>query len=99
MPPPRNPARPGPGSRPGQALAEGRAPVLAGIVLPALNLRTAVTSITPLLDELGRVFGFGATMAGMLGDAAERGVRGVRLNPGAVREVTALVSSFPPSRE
>ena len=48
-------------------LTEGRALVLAGIVLSALNLRTAVTSITPLLDELGRVFGFGATMAGVLG--------------------------------
>jgi CP family cyanate transporter-like MFS transporter len=54
-----SPARPG--------LAEGRALVLAGIVLSALNLRTAVTSITPLLDELGRVFDFGATMAGVLG--------------------------------
>src|SRR3546814_3960359 len=42
-------------------LTEGRALVLAGIVLSALNLRTAVTSITPLLDELGRVFGFGGT--------------------------------------
>lgn len=41
--------------------------MLAGIVLSALNLRTAVTSITPLLDELGREFGFGATMAGVLG--------------------------------
>ena len=48
-------------------LTEGRALVLAGIVLSALNLRTAVTSITPLLDELGGVFGFGATMAGVLG--------------------------------
>src|SRR3546814_4051530 len=48
-------------------LTEGRALVLAGIVLSALNLRTAVTSITPLLDELGRVFGFGGTMAGVLG--------------------------------
>jgi CP family cyanate transporter-like MFS transporter len=48
-------------------LAEGRALVLAGIVLSALNLRTAVTSITPLLDELGRLFGFGGTMAGVLG--------------------------------
>jgi CP family cyanate transporter-like MFS transporter len=45
----------------------GRALVLAGIVLSAFNLRTAVTSITPLLDELGRVFGFGASMAGVLG--------------------------------
>src|SRR5690606_41115349 len=49
------------------ALAHGRALVLAGIVLSALNLRTAVTSLTPLLDELGCVFGFGATMAGVLG--------------------------------
>ncbi len=54
-----------PSARPG--LAGGRALVLAGIVLSAFNLRTAVTSLTPLLDELGRVFGFGATMAGVLG--------------------------------
>jgi CP family cyanate transporter-like MFS transporter len=48
-------------------MAGGRMLVLAGIVLSAFNLRTAVTSLTPLLDELGRVFGFGATMAGVLG--------------------------------
>lgn len=55
-------------SRPARhGLPEGRALVLAGIVLSAFNLRTAVTSLTPLLDELGRVFGFGATMAGVLG--------------------------------
>src|SRR3546814_1074252 len=64
-PSPPPPTRLRPGSRPGQALTEGRALVLAGIVLSALNLRTAVTSITPLLDELGRVFGFGGTMAGV----------------------------------
>ncbi len=58
-------AAPPSSARPG--LAEGRALVLVGIVLSALNLRTAVTSITPLLDELGGVFGFGATMAGVLG--------------------------------
>ena len=45
----------------------GRALVLAGIVLSAFNLRTAVTSITPLLDVLGAQFGFGATVAGLLG--------------------------------
>ena len=45
----------------------GRALVLAGIVLSAFNLRTAVTSITPLLDVLGEQFGFGATVAGLLG--------------------------------
>jgi CP family cyanate transporter-like MFS transporter len=41
--------------------------VLAGILLSAFNLRTAVTSLTPLLDVLGREFGFGATVAGVLG--------------------------------
>ena len=45
----------------------GRALVLAGILLSAFNLRTAVTSITPLLDVLGAQFGFGATVAGLLG--------------------------------
>ena len=44
----------------------GRALVLAGILLSAFNLRTAVTSITPLLDVLGAQFGFGATVAGLL---------------------------------
>ena len=33
--------------------------VLAGILLSAFNLRTAVTSLTPLLDVLGAEFGFG----------------------------------------
>ena len=41
--------------------------VLAGIVLSAFNLRTAVTSLTPLLDVLGDVFGFGSATAGVLG--------------------------------
>ncbi|MCR6684821.1 MFS transporter [Pseudoxanthomonas sp.] len=45
----------------------GRALVLAGILLAAVNLRTAVTSLTPLLDVLGREFGFSATLAGLLG--------------------------------
>ncbi len=48
-------------------LLQGRLLVLAGILLSAVNLRTAVTSITPLLDDLGRVFGFGASVAGVLG--------------------------------
>ncbi|MGV8930663.1 MAG: MFS transporter [Luteimonas sp.] len=48
-------------------LLDGRALVLAGIVLSALNLRTAVTSLTPLLDSLGEMFGFGATMTGVFG--------------------------------
>ena len=52
-----------------QALAPvpGRMLVLAGILLSAFNLRTAVTSLTPLLDVLGEEFGFGATVAGVLG--------------------------------
>ncbi|AKC85587.1 CynX/NimT family MFS transporter [Pseudoxanthomonas suwonensis] len=45
----------------------GRALVLAGILLSAFNLRTAVTSLTPLLDVLGAEFGFGPTVAGLLG--------------------------------
>ncbi len=44
-----------------------RALVLLGVVLSAFNLRTAVTSLTPLLDLLGATFGFGSTTAGVLG--------------------------------
>ena len=44
-----------------------RALVLAGIAMSAFNLRTAVTSLTPLLDTLGETFHFGATMTGVLG--------------------------------
>ncbi|MBU8977551.1 MFS transporter [Lysobacter sp. MMG2] len=44
-----------------------RALVLAGIAMSAFNLRTAVTSLTPLLDRLGENFGFGSTMTGVLG--------------------------------
>jgi len=45
----------------------GRALVLASILLSAFNLRTAVTSLTPLLDQLGITFGFGPGTAGVLG--------------------------------
>ena len=41
--------------------------VLVGIALSAFNLRTAVTSLTPLLDVLGSAFGFGAATGGLLG--------------------------------
>ncbi|WP_101926589.1 MULTISPECIES: MFS transporter [Luteimonas] len=41
--------------------------VLLGIALSAFNLRTAVTSLTPLLDVLGATFGFGSATAGVLG--------------------------------
>ncbi|HRO27259.1 MAG TPA: MFS transporter, partial [Luteimonas sp.] len=47
--------------------ARGWLLALAGITLAAFNLRTAVTSITPLLDVVGREFGFGAAMAGVIG--------------------------------
>ena len=50
-----------------RSLWSGRGLVLVGIVLSAFNLRTAVTSLTPLLDELGRTFGFGTTMTGVFG--------------------------------
>lgn len=49
------------------ALWSGRGLVLLGIVLSAFNLRTAVTSLTPLLGTLGDTFGFGATMTGVFG--------------------------------
>lgn len=45
----------------------GRILVLLGILLSAFNLRTAVTSLTPLLDTLGDTFGFGSTMTGVFG--------------------------------
>jgi len=48
-------------------LLHGRVLAFAAILLAALNLRTAVTSVTPLLDVLGQVFGFGSTMTGVLG--------------------------------
>ncbi|GAB3060677.1 CynX/NimT family MFS transporter [Stenotrophomonas tumulicola] len=49
------------------SLLHGRALVFAAILLAAVNLRTAVTSVTPLLDVLGQDFGFGTTMTGVLG--------------------------------
>lgn len=45
----------------------GRILVLTGILLSAFNLRTAVTSLTPLLDTLADTFGFEATMIGVFG--------------------------------
>jgi CP family cyanate transporter-like MFS transporter len=48
-------------------LLDGRTLVLVGIALSAFNLRTAVTSLTPLLDVLGRTFGFGSGTAGVFG--------------------------------
>lgn len=48
-------------------LWHGRGLVLVAIALSALNLRTAVTSLTPLLDRLGDAFHFGPTMTGLFG--------------------------------
>lgn len=48
-------------------LLRGRLLAFAAIVLVAANLRSAVTSLTPLLDRLGHVFDFGSTMTGVLG--------------------------------
>lgn len=55
-----------PSSRPRSRLS-GRGLILTGIVLSAFNLRTAVTSLTPLLDVLGERFGFGASITGVFG--------------------------------
>ena len=49
------------------SLFKGRLLALAAIILVSANLRSAVTSLTPLLDRLGHVFDFGSTMTGVLG--------------------------------
>ncbi|QDB79067.1 MFS transporter [Georgenia wutianyii] len=60
--------------------ARGRLTVLAGlaIALTAINLRTAVTGFTPLLETIGADLGFGVVLAGVLGTipAATFGVFG-----------------------
>ncbi|HEY4555591.1 MAG TPA: MFS transporter, partial [Lysobacter sp.] len=48
----------------------GRLLVLAALVLAALNLRTAVTSLTPLLGMVGESLQFGTAVAGALGTLA-----------------------------
>ncbi len=45
----------------------GRLLVLAGIALVAINLRTAITSLTPPLDVVGQSLAFGTRAAGVLG--------------------------------
>ena len=79
------------------AAQAGRLLVLCGILLSAFNLRTAVTSLTPLLDVLGRDFGFGPTFAGLLGMVptaafAVAGVGTPRLAHRLGLERTALLS-------
>ena len=50
-----------------RGLLDGRVLAFATIVISALVLRTAVTSITPLLEELGDEVGFGSVVAGVFG--------------------------------
>lgn len=49
------------------AQLRGRGLVLAAILLSAFNLRTAVTSLTPLLERIAHEYGFGAPTMGALG--------------------------------
>lgn len=62
-----------------RSLIVGRGMVLIAIVLFALSLRTAVTSITPLLSRMSTEFGFGDAMIGVFGmlPAAMFGIAGV----------------------
>jgi len=48
-------------------LLAGRGAALLAITMSALNLRLAVTSLSPLLHQIGATFGFGATTIGMFG--------------------------------
>jgi CP family cyanate transporter-like MFS transporter len=48
-------------------LFAGRVLVLVAIVLAAANLRTAVTALSPLFQDVGSDLGFGATFIGLLG--------------------------------
>ncbi|MBN8769383.1 MAG: MFS transporter [Stenotrophomonas nitritireducens] len=52
---------------PPASLFKGRLLAFAAIILVSANLRSAVTSLTPLLDRLGHLFDFGSTMTGVLG--------------------------------
>lgn len=49
------------------SLFKGRLLAFVAIVLLAANLRSAVTSLSPLLERLGQAFSFGSTMTGVLG--------------------------------
>lgn len=80
-----------------RSLIAGRLVVLVAIVLSALTLRTAVTSLTPLLDEIGRDVGFDSAVVGLFGmlPTAMFAVAGI-LTPRFIRrsglEVVVLVS-------
>ncbi|MFC4602458.1 MFS transporter [Rhodococcus kronopolitis] len=55
------------GTIPRRGLVAGRLTVLVAVVLAALTLRTAVTSLTPLLDQISAEIGFGSTVIGVFG--------------------------------
>ncbi|MFT4085271.1 MAG: MFS transporter [Nocardioides sp.] len=59
--------RGGAGPTPVASSGRGRLIVLAALLLYALTLRTAVTSLTPLLDRIGDTLGFGSTTTGVFG--------------------------------
>ncbi|MFC8923011.1 CynX/NimT family MFS transporter [Cellulosimicrobium sp. NPDC057127] len=67
-------------SRPRLRVPRGRPALWAGlaIALTALNLRTAVTGFTPLLEIIGTDLGFGVALTGLLGTvpAASFGIFG-----------------------
>lgn len=50
-----------------RSVKQGRLLVLLAIVLFALTLRTAVTSLTPLLTQISEDLHFGATIIGVFG--------------------------------
>jgi MFS transporter, CP family, cyanate transporter len=61
-----SPSLPGAGPTSAGAAPGPRWLLLLALVLTALNLRTAVTSVGPLLDELERGLGLGSGLAGVL---------------------------------
>lgn len=61
------PSGAGPAAGGPRGLVAGRLVAFLALVLSALVLRTAVTSITPLLDRIGDDVGFGSAVAGVFG--------------------------------
>src|SRR5215213_6574715 len=62
-------AGPSAGATPRSEASAGARPrwlLVLAIVLTAVNLRTAVTSVGPVLDELERGLGLGSALAGVL---------------------------------
>ncbi len=69
-------------------IPRGRAIVLAGILLVGLNLRPAVTSLTPVLGHVREDFAVGAAATGILGALPELCFAGIGvLTPAIVRRI------------